>query len=78
MTQIKENSFDDTLRMEVIKHLESNDMSWYALSKEANIEPVQAIYNFRKGGGLNGENSYKVMLYLDIGLDEMESLMEGK
>lgn len=72
MADIKEFNFDKYLRIEAQKELDRLDITWYKLAKLSGIDPIQNIYHFRDGGGLNGENTWKLMKYLGLEVSDFE------
>lgn len=58
------------LRKIVSDKLAESGKSYYWLSTEANINP-HIIYRFRDGEGINGENTIKIILALNIESNEL-------
>ena len=71
MAKLVERTFDAQLRTEAEYYIKKNGISWYQFAKQCGIDPIQGIYHFRDGGGLNGENSLRVMKFLDLDIDDI-------
>lgn len=59
------------LRKKLETHVDSTDTTYYAVAKEMNIS-IQALYDFRKGGGLHAESALKLMNHLNITLEDLK------
>jgi len=55
----------DTLRIQAHKYIQQHQMTWYELAQQSDID-FRAIYRFRSGGGMNGDNTIKLMQTLKI------------
>lgn len=64
--------FDNKLRTALHNHVKDSNESFYKVAQETGISH-QIIYNFRDGnGGLNGENTVKLMKHLNLEIKDLK------
>lgn len=64
--------FDTNLKNKLQKHLDSTKTSIYRVSEETGIKyPMLHRFLTDEKSGLNGENSYKIMQYLNLEIGEL-------
>jgi len=71
MAHIKDNKFDKKLKDELNKFKENTGRSLRSIAKASSIG-YETLYRFAENpGGMNGENTYKLMQYLGIEIGEL-------
>lgn len=59
------------LRRIVQGKINNESYTWYRVAYENNIH-APSLYRFRNGGGLDGENTIKLMAYFKINLEDLK------
>lgn len=58
------------LRKQIQSLVESKGYTWYRIAEDTGIRQV-TLYRFRDGGGLDGENTIKLMAYFGLNAKEL-------
>lgn len=61
----------DKLRTYTFNYVQQANISWYQLAQKTGIMP-QILYRFRNGGDMNGENSIRLALFLNLTLEDLK------